>query len=61
MSNINLPRVPPAKARSPLSGQGRKLLIVGALVAGALVGGRALSRRASTEAPVAGSASQAPR
>jgi len=52
MSNINLPRVPPAKP-SAFSGQGRKLLIVAALVAaGALLGGRAISsRRTSAEAP----------
>jgi hypothetical protein len=56
MSNINLPRVPPAKPRSPLSGQGRKLLIVAALLAVAVVGGRALSRRASPEAAVTGTA-----
>lgn len=56
MSNINLPRVPPAKPRSPLSGQGRKLLIVVALVAVAVVGGRALSRRGSPEGTVTGTA-----
>lgn len=45
MSNINLPRVPPAKS-SPNSGQRRKLLIVAVLVASAVaVGGRAIGRR----------------
>lgn len=52
MSNINLPRVPPAKPPLPLSGQGRKLLIVAALVAGAVAGGRAISRRVVSEPSV---------
>ena len=51
MSNINLPRVSPAKRPPPLSVQGRKLLIVAALIAVALVGGRAISRRVSAEGP----------
>ena len=54
MSNINLPRVPPAKPPAPLSFQ-RKLLILAALVAVALVGGRALIGRVSAEAPAAAS------
>ena len=54
MSNINLPRVPPAKPPSLLSGQGRKLLIVAVLVAGALVGGRVISRRVSFGMAVSG-------
>lgn len=48
MSNINLPRVPPAKPPS-LVGPRRKLLLLVALVAGALVGGHALSRRIASE------------
>jgi len=50
MSNINLPRVSPAKRPPSLSVPGRKLLIVAALVAVALVGGRAISRRVSADA-----------
>lgn len=61
MSNINLPRVPPAKPPSPLSGQGRKLLIVAVLVAGAVVGGRAISRRASPEGTITETAKPAAR
>jgi hypothetical protein len=55
MSNINLPRVPPAKPPSVLSLQRTKLLIAAALVAVALVGGRALLGRGSPEAPAAAS------
>ncbi|HTO96526.1 MAG TPA: hypothetical protein VMK66_05725 [Myxococcales bacterium] len=42
MSNINLPRVPPAKPPSTLFLHRHKLLIVAALVAVALAGGRAI-------------------
>jgi hypothetical protein len=55
MSNINLPRVPPAKPPAPPFLQRRKLLIVAALVAVALVGGRALLGRGSPVAPAAAS------
>jgi hypothetical protein len=56
MSNVDLPRVRPAKTPSPLVAQGRKLLIVAMLVAGAVVGGRAISRRVSPESSISDTA-----
>jgi hypothetical protein len=52
MSNVDLPRVRPAKP--PFLAQGRKLLIVAVLVAGAVVGGRVISRRVSFGSAVGG-------
>ena len=52
MSNVDLPRVRPAKP--PLSIQARKLLIVAVLVAVAVVGGRVISRRVAFGLAVSG-------
>jgi hypothetical protein len=57
MSNINLPRVSPAKPQPSFLGH-RKLLIAAALVVAgaAVVGGRAISRRTLPEPPARSSA-----